>query len=175
MITSAMLARQIILPRPSPTKLTPLLRYACSLLPLFLRVASFVFNSLQPLLPKTGGWGSLAQVISNHARRPHRFFTPLFSWSYGLLFSQPLSFQKHLRCPIVFSKSSVAFPNQEFSALLRVLCDSALSFSFASSEPFKRSDIPTFGPFSARMLRSEEHTSELQSRSDLVCRLLLEK
>src|SRR5206468_9590600 len=27
----------------------------------------------------------------------------------------------------------------------------------------------------ARMTRSEEHTSELQSRSDLVCRLLLEK
>src|SRR2546428_8246426 len=28
---------------------------------------------------------------------------------------------------------------------------------------------------SLRILRSEEHTSELQSRSDLVCRLLLEK
>src|SRR2546428_9384116 len=28
---------------------------------------------------------------------------------------------------------------------------------------------------SVRWLRSEEHTSELQSRSDLVCRLLLEK
>src|SRR2546428_4772087 len=27
----------------------------------------------------------------------------------------------------------------------------------------------------ARRFRSEEHTSELQSRSDLVCRLLLEK
>src|SRR5690349_22011098 len=27
----------------------------------------------------------------------------------------------------------------------------------------------------ARLLRSEEHTSELQSRRDLVCRLLLEK
>src|SRR5204862_778803 len=27
----------------------------------------------------------------------------------------------------------------------------------------------------AKMLRSEEHTSELQSRRDLVCRLLLEK
>src|SRR2546428_9386770 len=27
----------------------------------------------------------------------------------------------------------------------------------------------------AQMRRSEEHTSELQSRSDLVCRLLLEK
>src|SRR5216683_4469323 len=31
-----------------------------------------------------------------------------------------------------------------------------------------------FGDFGAEV-RSEEHTSELQSRSDLVCRLLLEK
>src|SRR2546421_8003597 len=30
-------------------------------------------------------------------------------------------------------------------------------------------------PFHASHARSEEHTSELQSRSDLVCRLLLEK
>src|SRR5699024_11476625 len=30
-------------------------------------------------------------------------------------------------------------------------------------------------PFRAAFLRSEEHTSELQSRFDLVCRLLLEK
>src|SRR5450432_4601756 len=30
-------------------------------------------------------------------------------------------------------------------------------------------------PMRARCRRSEEHTSELQSRSDLVCRLLLEK
>src|SRR5947207_8119807 len=30
-------------------------------------------------------------------------------------------------------------------------------------------------PWSARMKRSEEHTSELQSHSDLVCHLLLEK
>src|SRR5690349_22472558 len=29
--------------------------------------------------------------------------------------------------------------------------------------------------FLRRLLRSEEHTSELQSRRDLVCRLLLEK
>src|SRR3712207_7145656 len=32
---------------------------------------------------------------------------------------------------------------------------------------------PPFGPFC--LLRSEEHTSELQSRQYLVCRLLLEK
>src|SRR5699024_12767445 len=30
-------------------------------------------------------------------------------------------------------------------------------------------------PFSSSSLRSEEHTSELQSRFELVCRLLLEK
>src|SRR5207249_8892396 len=31
------------------------------------------------------------------------------------------------------------------------------------------------GPVERKMMRSEEHTSELQSRFDLVCRLLLEK
>src|SRR5690349_23951077 len=31
------------------------------------------------------------------------------------------------------------------------------------------------GPWRSRPARSEEHTSELQSRRDLVCRLLLEK
>src|SRR5690349_24058622 len=35
-----------------------------------------------------------------------------------------------------------------------------------------RREIRTFGE---EALRSEEHTSELQSRRDLVCRLLLEK
>src|SRR2546428_6795888 len=44
-----------------------------------------------------------------------------------------------------------------------------------------RIDVPRFGQSvpSGRVavagVRSEEHTSELQSRSDLVCRLLLEK
>src|SRR2546421_1590417 len=33
----------------------------------------------------------------------------------------------------------------------------------------------SFGFVVSRLRRSEEHTSELQSRSDLVCRLLLEK
>src|SRR5438034_2762692 len=32
-----------------------------------------------------------------------------------------------------------------------------------------------YEPFRERLLRSEEHTSELQSHSDLVCRLRLEK
>src|SRR5690606_39534976 len=34
---------------------------------------------------------------------------------------------------------------------------------------------PGFGALPAQALRSEEHTSELQSRENLVCRLLLEK
>src|SRR2546430_9598443 len=34
---------------------------------------------------------------------------------------------------------------------------------------------PSVAPAAAARLRSEEHTSELQSQSNLVCRLLLEK
>src|SRR3989440_7343425 len=40
-------------------------------------------------------------------------------------------------------------------------------------EPFPYPDAQRF--MSVQIHRSEEHTSELQSRSDLVCRLLLEK
>src|SRR5438105_13994401 len=43
---------------------------------------------------------------------------------------------------------------------------SAFCFSTRSSPAF---------PCTSRLKRSEEHTSELQSRVDLVCRLLLEK
>src|SRR2546421_9356905 len=48
-------------------------------------------------------------------------------------------------------------------------------------EVVKRKLVPRVGRETIRVLlethdlRSEEHTSELQSRSDLVCRLLLEK
>src|SRR5438132_1969371 len=44
--------------------------------------------------------------------------------------------------------------------------------SFASSLMFP---LTTKFSWSIRIRRSEEHTSELQSHSDLVCRLLLEK
>src|SRR5690349_23189705 len=48
----------------------------------------------------------------------------------------------------------------------------ASSTSFCGIELLKRRCSPTF---CMRSSRSEEHTSELQSRRDLVCRLLLEK
>src|SRR5690606_42096158 len=35
--------------------------------------------------------------------------------------------------------------------------------------------MPVLGPVISKVARSEEHTSELQSRENLVCRLLLEK
>src|SRR2546421_3847748 len=45
----------------------------------------------------------------------------------------------------------------------------SLSLSVSSEDKFWKHLTPD------RWFRSEEHTSELQSRSDLVCRLLLEK
>src|SRR2546422_1630070 len=45
-----------------------------------------------------------------------------------------------------------------------------------SPSPAMASNVPTAGKLGFRSsLRSEEHTSELQSRLHLVCRLLLEK
>src|SRR2546430_9263479 len=40
---------------------------------------------------------------------------------------------------------------------------------------FKIARIPVADPIYQELTRSEEHTSELQSQSNLVCRLLLEK
>src|SRR5690349_23081974 len=58
---------------------------------------------------------------------------------------------------------------------------SDLSSTTVAILPFpRRVRLPRMGVQSGkdgtlRLLRSEEHTSELQSRRDLVCRLLLEK
>src|SRR2546428_9456990 len=66
---------------------------------------------------------------------------------------------------------------QQFHELLSVIL--ARSATLAKSLPPNR-DLDELNATAsvalrARMTRSEEHTSELQSRSDLVCRLLLEK
>src|SRR2546428_10373842 len=60
---------------------------------------------------------------------------------------------------------STLFP---YTTLFRSFRDHSLFLQvpFDFQEPFK---------FFPENFRSEEHTSELQSRSDLVCRLLLEK
>src|SRR5690349_22712356 len=57
------------------------------------------------------------------------------------------------------------------------VCSSDLSSGFRTFFPraFALQRWFAFGPFGWGVGRSEEHTSELQSRRDLVCRLLLEK
>src|SRR5437868_10442701 len=59
---------------------------------------------------------------------------------------------------------STLFP---YTTLFRSSADDRLTRGFISTT--------TISPLSGLTARSEEHTSELQSRFDLVCRLLLEK
>src|SRR5699024_12664564 len=66
------------------------------------------------------------------------------------------------------------FRSSSFSGILPVLYKAIICFSFKVSYLSKASAmILCFSLLS--LTRSEEHTSELQSRFDLVCRLLLEK
>src|SRR2546428_5272097 len=48
-------------------------------------------------------------------------------------------------------------------------------FRSTAPAPTRRAPRPARSPAAPPRGRSEEHTSELQSRSDIVCRLLLEK
>src|SRR2546428_10361165 len=50
-----------------------------------------------------------------------------------------------------------------------------LTSQFSASDTVVKRILAPFQSQGEDPLRSEEHTSELQSRSDLVCRLLLEK
>src|SRR5436309_13643317 len=50
-----------------------------------------------------------------------------------------------------------------------------ISTRVARPEPLMRTEIREIRFYGAADARSEEHTSELQSRENLVCRLLLEK
>src|SRR5438874_3572315 len=53
---------------------------------------------------------------------------------------------------------------------------SGQNFSYYATHPFGLElRLPPYFSLAVTEVRSEEHTSELQSRRDLVCRLLLEK
>src|SRR3712207_6906392 len=67
------------------------------------------------------------------------------------------------RSPLVFALSSVAIVYTSLVALVQNDMKKLIAYSSVAHMAFV-----TFG-------RSEEHTSELQSRQYLVCRLLLEK
>src|SRR5260221_7045428 len=72
---------------------------------------------------------------------------------------------------------STLFP---YTTLFRSRCTAVIvqpasSFSMVSVAEVAMLSGVRFAPPSCADRRSEEHTSELQSHSDLVCRLLLEK
>src|SRR5256886_13626343 len=91
-------------------------------------------------------------------RRPPR--STLFP--YTTLFRSASRLSHELRTPIAVVRSSLE--NLKLApADARVYIDRA-------EEGLKR-----LGTILTRMSRSEEHTSELQSQSNLVCRLLLDK
>src|SRR2546430_4954938 len=59
--------------------------------------------------------------------------------------------------------------------LLRVLGPQRLDHSRGARQSPRRRGVAHVVPAEHPAMRSEEHTSELQSQSNLVCRLLLEK
>src|SRR3712207_7821286 len=69
-------------------------------------------------------------------------------------------------------RSSVSIFGPGFHWLVLFLVETCESIVSLSSHPL--SDV-CFANIHSQLLRSEEHTSELQSRQYLVCRLLLEK
>src|SRR5207302_8571479 len=78
---------------------------------------------------------------------------------YGTIWL-PANYREGQRCPTIVD----VYPGSQASGMRNVF----------RGDPF--SDDVVWQAFSARgYARSEEHTSELQSRENLVCRLLLEK
>src|SRR5438034_6521954 len=74
-----------------------------------------------------------------------------------------------LRCRLHCSTCSAVFPGGSF------INGPSVSSSKNSLLVKVSNEHPKSGYVSPEFARSEEHTSELQSHSDLVCRLLLEK
>src|SRR2546422_1567628 len=100
-------------------------------------------------------------------RRPPRStlfpYTTLFRSRVERLTGQRALFAL-LRHPRVLGVRAPELLRRQFATLGRV----------AQSVPVYEARIPWGPPFDPDLPRSEEHTSELQSRLHLVCRLLLE-
>src|SRR5699024_11842720 len=82
----------------------------------------------------------------------------------------------------ISSRAACMVPHRSFSTQI-LAWRMAFLMALALDEPWAlmtgcrapRKGAPPYSSLSICFFRSEEHTSELQSRFDLVCRLLLEK
>src|SRR5438034_3355855 len=93
-----------------------------------------------------------------------------------------LTFDAHLRKKLLAQVGKLGFvtdekgylaPRSEGKKALRTLHSFKRNALLEREREFVQSEWPRLRRYFAN--RSEEHTSELQSHSDLVCRLLLEK
>jgi hypothetical protein len=127
-----MLPQRITLPSTHPAELNPFSTHSSGLFVHAKNLNPFEIKQIQTLSAKHPGWGYLCDnsgpsaslypeprrvryhlpsffsslLFSYSYKLPPssaRFFPPLLSWSYELLFPQLLSFHNHLRCPLVFS------------------------------------------------------------------------
>src|SRR2546430_7733897 len=88
-------------------------------------------------------------------------------------FRYRLSYQKVYRCACFFFNDTATTEIYTLS-LHDALPISQWPYSFIA-DPHPAALVTTQSTSSGNVARSEEHTSELQSQSNLVCRLLLEK
>src|SRR5436309_11023037 len=113
--------------------------------------------------------------------------SPVFSLNAALVYLVSAAYAaalKRVRCDSG-AAFSVSHRTKSMNPRSTSTCDSWTSTRSPTSSPcFPLTSIPSIGgeivrtnvPFGeAPVTRSEEHTSELQSRENLVCRLLLEK
>ena len=110
------------------------------------------------------------------------FFIFIFFFFNDTATTEIYTLSLHDALPISSAASVVSnVTNAEFGGLLELQQEKHLLLlyqnAFFLSSSAQRPDYIELAPLSSDTIttRSEEHTSELQSHSDLVCRLLLEK
>ena len=147
MLTYVVLARQIILPRPLPTKLTPLLPYSCSLFVGPKKVNAFGIKQIQPLFGKHPGWGvPPAACLGASCLAPRRSITP-----FRINTCKSATKQTTLTISRIntYAKPGEGYPRP----LPNVPTFPKSGFLYGSGpqakifETFRPSDIPTFGGF----------------------------
>src|SRR2546428_3422240 len=127
------------------------------------------------------GYGNIGQEV---VRRAHAFGMPIVVWSRR--FANGKASVDGLPIPMRFAKTAQAVAAQAdvLSVHLALTPDTKGLVDASVFEKLKpgssfvntaRGEVVDHAALENAIKRSEEHTSELQSRSDLVCRLLLEK